>query len=111
MPAAIDHDQAVELLARLAANPAAAAKLGYRVVPVAQEGKSFLPAARGKRLKKWDATCVRIMELITDQAATIPAITDAELAAVLNDAGLVTYTGLPWTGSRLRAHLMRKRPT
>ena len=112
MPAVTDIDQAVALItARLAADPEAARTLlpGFVICPVRAAPAGHLPKARQLRSERWATRVVRVHEAIKDQLDINPAITEAEIAAALNQGGHRTYNGYPFTVTRVRA-FTRKHP-
>jgi hypothetical protein len=76
----------------------------------AERARRYLPRANEKRLKDNQERLRRLKNEIARQIAKDPSISDYDLAIVLNEAGLRTYTGLKYTATRveeLRRRLRR----
>lgn len=108
-------DAVAMILERLAAEPHAAATLlpGFLIVPApmtpATRAALFLPRAMEKRRANNQERVHRVREAIADQLAQEPAMSDYNLAAALNAAGLRTYTGKRFTATRVRTLLNKMR--
>lgn len=80
---------------------------GYRLVPAplseAQRVALTIPLATAARRAKNGERVRKISEIIRNQMDANPAITDQELATVLNDSGLKTYKGLLWSDRTIAA--------
>ena len=106
------------ILERLAAEPDAAATLlpGFIVLPApmtpATRAALFLPRANEKRRANNQERLLKVKQVIAEQLDRNAAMSDYNLAAALNDAGLHTYRGLPFSATRVRTLLIRmKRAT
>jgi hypothetical protein len=103
------------ILERLATDPQAAATMlpGFRIVPApmtpAARAALFLPKAMEKRRANNRERVIRVREVIAHQLALEPGISDYNLAAALNAAGLQSYTGKPYTATRVRTLLNKMR--
>lgn len=109
-------DQAVALILKLVAeDPEAATALlpGFKIVRVpmtpAMRAAMSLPKANEKRRLDNEERARRVRLLLEDQRARDPSISDRDLAAALNGAGLSTYTGLPYNTWRVRTLLNNMR--
>ncbi len=101
------------LLTKLNANPAWGATLlpGYTILPKpmtpTERASRYLPRANEKRASDNKDRLARLEAEIERQRAMKPEISDFDLAIALNQAGLTTYTGLPFTATRARELLKR----
>lgn len=73
----------------------------------AERAARYLPRANEKRARLNKDRLARLKIEIAVQRATKPGISDFDLAIALNEAGLSTYTGLPFTATR--AHELLKK--
>lgn len=105
-------DEAVTLMLKLLSEDAEAAATllpGFKIVRApmtpAMRAAMSLPKANEQRRAENQERDVKVRQAIGDQRASNPAITDYELAAALNRAGLHTYNKLPYTATRVRTLL------
>lgn len=101
------------LLGKLSANPDMGTTLlpGYTIVPTPmtpdERAARYLPRANEKRASLNRDRLARLKIEIAMQRAIKPRISDFDLAIALNEAGLTTYVGLPFTATRTRELLNR----
>lgn len=105
-------DEAVTLmLDLLTEDPEAAATLlpGFKIVRApmtpAMRAAMSLPKANEKRRIDNEERVRGVRVILEDQLARDHSISDRDLAAALNEAGLRTYTGLPYNTWRVRTLL------
>lgn len=84
---------------------------GYTILPkpmtATERASRYLPRANEKRATDNKDRLARLQVEIERQRVMKPKISDFDLAIALNQAGLTTYTGLPFSATRVRELLKR----
>lgn len=121
-PGAPASSQAAEIdiavatvLDMLCKQPASAGTLlpGYTIAPLPMTPEAraamSLPKATAQRRAKNQERLLRVCQVINRELITDPGITDFDLAAALNQAGVLTYMGRPYTASKVRLLLNQRK--